>query len=388
MKTPPAARPLRIGIVASEISGDLLGARLIRDVRVRCPDARFEGVAGPMMLREGCRSLLPMERLSVMGIVEILRHLPELLGIRAQLVRHFRADPPDAYIGVDAPGLNLGLAARLHRSGIKTVQYVSPTVWAWRQGRVKALRRAVDLVLSIYPFEEEFLGRHRVPAIYVGHPLATEVPMEPDRSDARERLGFSTSDTIIALLPGSRRNEVRGLAADFIEAARRCHAQRPELKFVTPLVSVSTRALFEEALRETGAELPITLVDGNSRGVLSAADLVLTASGTATMEALLHKRPMVVAYRLNPLTYGIVKSLDLVKVPYVAMANLLAGEELAPEFIQKECRPEALAQALLGLLDNPGRRAEIRARYRRIHEQLQTGAVKPAADAVLELIGL
>jgi lipid-A-disaccharide synthase len=383
-----SGRPLRIGIVASEVSGDLLGARLIRDIKGRRPGTRFEGVAGPQMLQEGCHSLLPMERLSVMGLVEIVRHLPELLSIRARLVRHFRDDPPDVYIGVDAPAMNVGLSARLHRFGISTVQYVSPTVWAWRPGRVKALRRAVDLVLSIYPFEEEYLRRHQVSAVYVGHPLAAEVPMEPDRDGARGRLGFAPGDTVIALLPGSRRNEVKILAADFIEAALRCHAYRSDLKFAVPLVNAAVRGLFENALRNRADGLDITLVDANSRDVLSAADLVLTASGTATIEALLHKRPMVVAYRVNPLTYAIARTFNLVKIPYVAMANLLAGEELAPEFIQDACRPERLAGALLDFLEAPARVAEIQTRYRKIHEELQGGVTTSAADAVLELIGL
>lgn len=386
-ETGARARPLRIGIVASEVSGDLLGARLIHDIKARHPDARFEGVAGPLMLQEGCHSLLPMERLSVMGLVEIVRHLPELLAIRARLVRHFRDDPPDVYIGVDAPAMNVGLSARLHRFGIKTVQYVSPTVWAWRPGRVKSLRRAVDLVLSIYPFEEDYLRRRQVSAVYVGHPLAAEVPMEPDRNGARKRLGLPTEDTVIALLPGSRRNEVKALAADFIEAALQCRVRRPDLKFAVPLVNAAVRGLFEDALRDRADGLDITLVDGNSRDVLSAADLVLTASGTATIEALLHKRPMVVAYRVNALTYAIAKTFKLVKIPYVAMANLLVGEELAPEFIQDACRPELLAGAMLDFLDAPDRMAAIQARYRNIHEDLRSVAVTPAAGAVLELIG-
>ncbi len=383
----PGPKAFRIGIVANEPSGDQLGAGLIRAIRTRCPDARFEGVAGPQMLAEGCSSLVPMEQLSVMGLVEVVRHLPKLLAIRRHLAQHFLRYRPHVFIGVDAPDFNLGLEAWLRRAGIKTVHYVSPTVWAWRSGRVKTIRRSVDLMLSIFPFETEFLKQHGVPVRYVGHPLAGEIGLEPDRRGARSRLGLDEASTLMALLPGSRASEVRSLSPVFIESARWCLERRPDLRFVVPLVNVAVRGLFEEALRAAAPDLPVTLVDGNSRDVLSAADLVLTASGTATLEAMLHKRPMVVAYRLNPLTYRIAKAFKLLKVPYVAMANLLAGEELAPEFIQDACRPEAIGAALLEFLAHPRRVAEIQARYLAIHREMRLDAGDRAAEAVLELIG-
>jgi lipid-A-disaccharide synthase len=378
---------LRIGIVANEASADLLGARLMRQILEHRPDSRFEGVAGPQMLEAGCLSLVPMERLSVMGLAEILRHLPALLGIRRRLARHFLACRPDVFVGIDAPGFNIGLARRLRRAGIPTVQYVSPTVWAWRSGRVKSLRRAEDLVLSIYPFEEAFLHQHQVPAVYVGHPLATEIPLRPDRAGARERLGLDPEEPVIALLPGSRVSEVTSLAADFVDAASVCAQRRPGLKFITPLVNSTIRALFQSIQQQRAPNLPIRLVDGNSRDVLAAADLVLTASGTATLEALLHKRPMVVAYRVSPVTHAILKRLDLIKVPFVAMANILAGEPLAPEFIQDDCQPAALGQALLTLLDSPERRRAIADRYQAIHQGLLAETTVGAGDAVLGLIG-
>lgn len=384
----PGTSAPRIGIVANEPSGDQLGAGLIRAIRARCPDARFEGVAGPEMLAEGCSSLVPMEQLSVMGLVEVVSHLPKLLAIRRHLAQHFLRNRPRVFIGVDAPDFNLGLEAWLHRAGIKTVHYVSPTVWAWRSGRVKTLRRSVDLMLSVFQFETEFLEQHGVPVRYVGHPLAGEIGLTPDRKSARSRLGLDQEGILMALLPGSRVSEVRSLSTVFIESARWCLRRRPDLHFVAPLVNTTVRGLFEEALRKTAADLRVTLVDGNSRDVLSAADLVLTASGTATLEAMLHKRPMVVAYRLNPLTYRIAKTLKLLKVPYVAMANLLAGEELAPEFIQDACRPEAIGAALMEFVDRPRRVAEIQSRYLAIHREMRVDVGDRAAAEVLELIGI
>jgi lipid-A-disaccharide synthase len=378
---------LRVGIVANEPSGDQLGAGLIRGIREQVPEVQFEGVAGPQMQAAGCHSLLPMEALSVMGLVEVVRHLPRLLRIRRDLARHFLAHPPHVFIGIDAPDFNLGLERRLHRAHIPTVHYVSPTVWAWRPGRVRTIRRSLDLMLSVFPFESTFLERHQVPVRYVGHPLAEEIPMDPDRAGARTALGLSAQHPVLALLPGSRMSEVRLLAQVFLEAARYCLERHPQLRLVTPLVNAKIRALVEEAWRAVDPTLPLTLVDGNSRTVLAAADLVLTASGTATLEALLHKRPMVVAYRLHPITYRLVTTLKLVKVPYVALANLLAGEALAPELLQDACRPADLGQALLTLFDNPQRVSYIQERYRQIHQDLRCDSCYRAAQAVLELTG-
>jgi lipid-A-disaccharide synthase len=377
---------LTVGIVANEVSGDLLGAGLIAELKKRCPLARFVGVAGPRMQAAGCESLVPMERLSVMGLFEVLRHLPELWGIRRNLLDYFLRQRPDVFIGVDAPDFNLGLEQRLRAAGIRTVHLVSPTVWAWRPKRVNKVRRAVDLMLSIYPFEMEFLERHAVPAAYVGHPLADEIPLEVDQAQARRQLGLPIAGPIVALLPGSRAGEVRRLAAPFLGAVRWCLGRREGLHFVTPLVNETLRRLFEDRIRYEAPGLPITLIDGQSRAVIAAADVVLTASGTATLETLLLQRPMVVGYRLEPFTYRVVKWLDLIRVPHIAMANLLCGERLAPELIQDRCRAETLGQALLDFLDNPERVRAIQQRYRQIHRQLRQGASARAAEAVLALV--
>ncbi len=378
---------LNLGIVANEVSGDLLGASLLRELKHRVPDLRAEGVAGPRMEEAGCETLVPMERLSVMGLSEVLRHLRELLAIRRRILRHFLTNPPDVFIGVDAPDFNLGVEERLRSAGIRTVHLVSPTVWAWRPKRVEKVRRAVDLLLSIFPFEREFLSARGVPAVYVGHPLADEIPLSVDRQQARDRLGISPAGPLIALLPGSRLGEVHRLAEPFLGAARYCLERRPDVEFVTPLVNASVRSQFEQALEAHGQRLPVTLVDGRSQDVIAASDLVLTASGTATLETLLLKRPMVVGYRLSPLTYQIVKRLNLIKVPHVAMANLLAGERLAPELIQERCRSDLLGQELLGLLGDPRRVSGIVHRYGEIHLELRRGASARAAEAVLALVG-
>ena len=378
---------LNLGIVANEVSGDLLGASLLRELKHRVPDLRAEGVAGPRMEEAGCATLVPMERLSVMGLSEVLRHLRELLAIRRRILRHFLTNPPDVFIGVDAPDFNLGVEERLRSAGIRTVHLVSPTVWAWRPKRVEKVRRAVDLLLSIFPFEREFLSARGVPAVYVGHPLADEIPLSVDRQQARDRLGISPAGPLIALLPGSRLGEVHRLAEPFLGAARYCLERRPDVEFVTPLVNASVRSQFEQALEAHGQRLPVTLVDGRSQDVIAASDLVLTASGTATLETLLLKRPMVVGYRLSPLTYQIVKRLNLIKVPHVAMANLLAGERLAPELIQERCRSDLLGQELLGLLGDPRRVSGIVQRYGEIHLELRRGASARAAEAVLALVG-
>ncbi len=378
---------LTVGIVANEASGDILGAAVVRELRRRVPDARFIGVAGPRMQEAGCTTLLDMERLSVMGLTEVLGHLRELLGIRRDLTAHFLANRPDVFIGVDAPDFNLGLERQLRQAGIPTVHLVSPTVWAWRAGRVKGIRRAVDLLLCIFPFEEEFLLRHGVPARYVGHPLADEIPLTVGRAAARAALGLPPAGQVVAILPGSRAGEVENLAGAFLQTAKACREKRPGLCFVTPLVNARLRRIFEAALAREAPGLPITLVDGRSREVLAAADVALTASGTATLEGLLLKTPMVVGYRVHYLTYQLVKQLRMVKVPYVAMANLLVGRGLAPEFLQGRCRAHLLAPAVLALLDDAERVAEIRAEYDRVHRGMRHNAAQQAANAVLELIG-
>ena len=375
-----------IGIVANEPSGDLLGASLVRALRSGAPDARFVGVAGPAMLAEGCETLLPMERLSVMGLVEVLKVLPELLRLRRDLARHFLRERPAVFIGIDAPDFNLGLEARLRRGGIPTVHMVSPTVWAWRQGRVKVLRRSVDLMLSLFPFEETFLRAHGVPAHYIGHPLADEIPLIVDRQAARAAVGVANAEALVALLPGSRMSEVTRLAEAMLQTARWCRERRPALRFLAPMVSERLYREFDAIRLAVAPDLPLTLLHGQSRDAIAAADCVLTASGTATLETLLLKRPMLVAYRLNALTYRLVMALKLIKVPYAAMANLLAGEELAPEFIQARCRADLMGPALLAMLDDAPRRERIVAVYERLHRELRHDAARAAASAVMDLL--
>lgn len=374
----------KIGIVAYEVSADRLGEGLICALKERLPAVEFSGVIGERMERAGCRALLPAERLAVMGLVEVLRHLPELLRSRRALVDHFRRKRPDLFIGIDAPDFNLGLESRLRAAGIPTVHYVSPTFWAWRQGRVKGLRRATDLVLSIFPFEKPFLERHGVAVRYVGHPLAEQIPLVIDRTQARERLHLARGGEVVALLPGSRVSEINALAGPFLAAARLLSRQRPGIRFLLPCPKQSLRPLLDQALAEGGGGIDCQVLDGDSHGAMAAADVVLTASGTATLEALMHKRPMVVGYKVSPLTAFIVRR--LIKVPHVAMANILAGERLAPELLQRECNAEALAGHLAALLDDASRRAAIEQRYAAIHAELRRNSSELAADAIVELL--
>lgn len=377
---------ITIGLVANEPSGDQLGAAVARALRERLPELRIVGVAGPRMLAEGCESLIDMERLSVMGLTEVLKHLPELLRLRRRLVAELADLKPDLVLGVDAPDFNLGLESQLRAQGVRTAHLVSPTVWAWRPGRVKGMREAVDLLLCVFPFEEDFLRKHGVPARYVGHPLADEVPLGIDQAAARRALGVQGTGPVLAILPGSRMSEVESLAEPFIETARWLQGRRPELRFIVPLVNARVRATFEVKLRRLAPGVPMQLVDGQARRVLAAADMALTASGTATLECLLHKRPMVVAYRVHPLTYHLVRIFGMVQVRYVAMANILADEELAPELLQHRCRPELLGPAVLELLTDRERRALIQARYEEIHQGLRHDAAARAADALVELL--
>jgi len=377
--------PPRIGIVVNEVSGDHLAAALIHALKQKRPELRFEGMTGPLMEAQGCRSLMPMD--PVMGLVEVLRHLPRLLAARRRLYRHFIDQPPALFVGVDAPDFNLTLETRLKAAGISTVHFVCPSVWAWRQGRAKRLRRAVDLMLCILSFEPEFLRRYQVPATYVGHPLADEIPLQPlDPASQRRLLGLDPERPAIALLPGSRMSEVGRLADDFIHTARWCLQQRPQLQFVAPMVNETIRQAFTERIRALAPELPILLLDRRAREAIQAAEVVLTASGTATLEIMLLKRPMVVAYRMAALSFWLIIRFKLVKLTHVALANLLADQPLAPEFLQQACRLDNLGPALLALLDSPERRAEIARTYRKIHEDLRCNAAERAADALLELL--
>ena len=298
------AAPLRVGIVAGESSGDQLGAALIAALRERVPELECFGVAGPKMIAAGCEAWAGAEELAVMGLTEVVRHLPRLLRLRAALVRRFTACRPDVFVGIDAPEFNLGLAKRLHASGLTTVQYVSPQVWAWRQGRVRGIGRACDLVLCLLPFETAFYARHGIAATFVGHPLADQIPLEVDRQGAREALGLSPSATIVALLPGSRLGEVERLGADFLQAAAWLHGRRPDLQFIAPMASARAREAFEKKQSEVPAAPRVLLIEGRAQQALAACDAAIVASGTATLETLLSRRPMVVAYRLSALKIG------------------------------------------------------------------------------------
>ena len=379
-------RPLRIGIVAAEPSGDLLAARLMDALRELLPGVQFEGVAGPLMTASGIDEWASMDDLSVMGLFEVLQHLPRLLRLRAGLLQRWRDTPPAAFIGVDAPDFNLGVECRMRAAGVPTVHYVSPTVWAWRTRRVRKIRRAVDLLLTIFPFETKFLDRYQVPSHYVGHPLACDMPLQPDRAVARQVLGLDPDAPALAVLPGSRRGEVGRLARPFIETVAALREQVPDLQVVVPLVNETTRVIFEQVLRDIARELPVRVVLNASRTALAAADVVLTASGTATLEGLLSKRPMVVGYKVQAATYAVARLFGLVKVKHVAMANLLADERLAPEFIQGECEVRHLLPPLLAFFRDPARREHIAARYRAIHEQLRMDTNREAARAVVELL--
>lgn len=383
MQEPPAkSQPLRIGMIAGEMSGDLLGAGLVRAIRERHPDAIIEGVGGEQMIAAGCRSLYPLESLSVMGLFEVLAHLPRLVRMRRELVRHFMTEPPDVFVGIDAPDFNLGIERRLKAAGIPTVHYVSPSVWAWRQGRIKSIARSVDRMLTLFPFEAAFYRTHAVPVDFVGHPLADMIPHRVDAGEARAALHLPVDVPLIALLPGSRAGEVSRLADVFVATVDWCLRRRPGMHFAVPLANRTVREVFVRALGRHAGDLPVHLIDGNARQVMAAADAVLLASGTATLEALLLKRPMVVAYRLSAMTYWLARR--LVRLPYVALPNLLAGRGLVPEFLQDEVTPEALGGALLRCLADAHAHTELVSAFDAIHEQLRCDADRNAAAAVLE----
>ncbi|NMY15135.1 lipid-A-disaccharide synthase [Pseudomonas sp. WS 5019] len=374
------SRPIRVALVAGEASGDILGSGLMQAIKQRHPDAEFIGVGGARMEAEGLKSYFPMERLAVMGLVEVLGRLFELLRRRRQLARDLIAAKPDVFIGIDAPDFNLGLELKLRRAGIKTVHYVSPSVWAWRQKRVLKIREACDLMLTLFPFEAQFYDEHQVPVRFVGHPLADAIPQQADRAAAREALDLPQDEPVVALMPGSRGGEVARLGELFLDAAIRLRALRPGIHFLLPCATPERREQLEQML--AGRDLPLTLLNGRSHEALAACDAVLIASGTATLEALLYKRPMVVAYRVAPLTYRILKR--LVKSPYISLPNLLAERLLVPELIQDAATPEALAQAVAPLIDGGQVQTE---GFDVIHRALRRDASVSAADAVLKLAG-
>jgi lipid-A-disaccharide synthase len=381
---------LRVGLIAGEPSGDLLGAGLAREIRRYYPDVEFCGVAGPAMRAEGVPSWVPMERLSVMGLVEVVRHLPELLQMRRQVTQKFQALRPDVVIGVDSPDFTLAIERRLRSAGIRTVHYVSPTIWAWRAGRIHGIGRAANLVLCLFPFEPELYAAHDIPATFVGHPMADAIPLEPDQAASRVALGIPApagARAVIALLPGSRMGEVERLGGEFAAAAALLAARHPGVHFVAPMASAPIRERFAAQLASRAPGLPVQLFDGRSREVMTAADFVLLASGTATLEAALLKRPMVVAYRVSTFSVRILQVFKLMKTLHFALPNVLAGEALVPELIQDAATPERIAAEASALLSDTSRRAHLVARFGELHEALRQGADRRAAEAVLTLCG-
>jgi lipid-A-disaccharide synthase len=380
---------LRIAIVAGETSGDALGAALIRALREQVPELEVIGVAGPAMRAAGCLGLADAHELAVMGLIDPLLHLPRLLRLRRMLIERIASWKPDVFIGVDSPAFNLNLAARFKALGIATVQYVSPQVWAWRPGRVRKIARRCDLVLCLLPFEPEFYRGHAVPAVFVGHPLADQIPLHPDRAGARRALGLAPERPMLALLPGSRVGEVERLAAPFLAAAAELVQQRPQLQIVVPMANAAARARFERqcaALPQAG-RLPLRVLDGAARQALTAADAALVASGTASLEGLLCRCPMVVAYRGGALTVALVRALKLVRVPYFSLPNLLAGKPLVPEFFQEQVTASNLCRAVEQALDDSAQREYLQREFLRVHESLRAGGAARAASAVLQLLG-
>lgn len=375
---------MRVGIVAGEDSGDALGAGLIREVIARRPDARFEGVAGPRMLAAGCTPIASADRLAVMGLIEPLRRLPDLLKLRRELVQRWRASPPDVVVGIDSPDFNLGLETRLKRSGIATVHYVSPSIWAWRSGRIEKVRQAADLVLCILPFEKQLYDDAGIAARFVGHPKADTLPDGLDPAAMRMDLGID-NERVVTIMPGSRSSEVSRLGPIFAAAARRLREQRPDLGFVTPVASPGLRPLIEEQLSAAGIRECVMLLDGNSETAIAAADVVLLASGTAALEAALLGRPVVAAYRVAPLTAWLVRRFRLIKIARFTLPNLMTSDPQIPEFIQDAATPRALADAVGELLDDPARAAAITREFAKLRTELALGADRRAADALIQL---
>ena len=373
---------MRIAIVAGELSGDQLGAGLIRALRERYPEATFEGVGGPKMIAEGFVSHYPIDRLAVMGLVEPLKRLPELLSMRRWLKRHFLTVRPAVFIGIDSPDFNLGLALRLRRGGVKTVHYVSPSVWAWRQGRIHKIARAVDLMLTLLPFEADFYRQHRVPVTFVGHPLAAQLPMTPDTAAARASLALVPGDRVLAVLPGSRGGEVAQMAPCFLRVVRECQTRIPGLKVIIPAASAARRSQLNALLREE-AFSGIRLLDGQSLLAMEAADAVLLTSGTVALEAMLLKKPMVVAYRMGTVSYWLLSR--MVKTPFISLPNLLAGRAVVPELVQEEVTTERLLEELLPLLTDD--QSELRAEFQRLHQQVAGPDVGGASQAAAKAIG-
>ncbi|KQY51979.1 lipid-A-disaccharide synthase [Lysobacter sp. Root494] len=382
--------PVRIALVAGEASGDLLGAGLIAELRKRYPDAQFAGIGGDAMRGAGMDTWFDATELAVMGLSEVLRHLPRLLRLRRSLRERVLAWKPDVFVGIDAPDFNLGVEKWLKKRGVRTVHYVSPSVWAWRESRAAKIGQSASRVLCLFPMEPAIYAKHRVDARFVGHPLADEMPVDPDRLAMREQLGIDPERPVLALLPGSRVGEIERLAAIFLSAAARVLEEVPDLQIVVPIANAPANVAFRRVLGShpdiSDLQPALRLLVGNARRLMVASDVVLLASGTATLEAMLAKRPMVVAYRVAPLTYTLVKGLGMLKVKNYSLPNVLAGERIVPELIQRNCTPQKLAQATLAMLRDGEAMERIGPRFRELHLQLRQDASARAADAIAELL--
>ncbi|EPE4785955.1 lipid-A-disaccharide synthase [Vibrio vulnificus] len=375
-------KPLRIGIVAGELSGDTLGEGFIKAIKAVHPDAEFVGIGGPKMIALGCQSLFDMEELAVMGLVEVLGRLPRLLKVKAELVRYFTENPPDVFVGIDAPDFNLRLELDLKNAGIKTVHYVSPSVWAWRQKRIFKIAKATHLVLAFLPFEKAFYDKFNVPCEFIGHTLADAIPLESDKAPARELLGLEQDKQWLAVLPGSRGSELKMLSQPFIETCKKLQQAFPELGFVVALVNQKRREQFEQAWKEYAPELHFKLVDDTARNVITASDAVMLASGTVALECMLLKRPMVVGYRVNAVTAFLAKR--LLKTQYVSLPNILADTELVKEYLQDDCTPDNLFGEVSRLLE--GDNHQMLDKFTEMHHWIRKDADQQAANAVLKLI--
>ncbi|QGX92200.1 lipid-A-disaccharide synthase [Tatumella sp. TA1] len=377
-------RPLTVALIAGETSGDILGAGLIRALKVKHPNIRFVGIAGPLMQAEGCEAWYEMEELAVMGIVEVLGRLKRLLQIRRDLTHRISALKPDVFIGIDAPDFNIQLEGKLKRAGIPTIHYVSPSVWAWRQKRVFKIGRNTDLVLAFLPFEKAFYDRFNVPCQFIGHKMADDIALHPDKLAARKTLNIAPEARCLALLPGSRASEVDMLSADFLRAAVILRERYPDLEIVVPAANPHRAEQFLAIKKEIAPTLALHLIEGKAREVMIASDAAILASGTAALECMLAKCPMVVGYRMKPFTFWLAKR--LVKTEWVSLPNLLAGRELVKERLQEACTPEQLATDLAPLLDDSAERRELLETFYALHQQIRWGADDQAADAVLELV--
>ena len=378
---------MKIAIIAGEVSGDILGSRLITSLKKHYPDATFEGIAGPEMQAVGCESLFPMERLSVMGFTEVLSRLRELLIIRKSLIQRWKKSPPDLFVGIDAPDFNLKVEKILYQSGIPSVHYVSPSVWAWRESRVEKMKDSMDLMLTLFPFEVDFYKKHNIKAEFCGHPLADEIPLEADSASARDQLKLPKTKYILAILPGSRMGEIKRIAPDFLAGLKQLHQKHPEWLFVSPLINAAVKAEFDQLKQSIAPEVPITYIDGQSRTVMQAADQVLMASGTAVLEGMLVGRPLVAAYRVAPLTAKIIRLFNMIKSKYYTLPNNLADEYLVPELIQEEITADNVFDRVhTQFQQDEESRHHMLNRFAEIHNQLRQNASDKAAEALVALL--